>query len=331
MGTAEPNRTARVVAMLRRGDDGAAVLDALRSECATPRALSVAISRVRAAAFAALPAPPCDALAPVAADDPDVARFLTLPLGERVKVQRAHRSDPTWCDEAEAVLASLELLPANVAALRLTPRELVSLKRTHEGALIAKQEALVHVHGGWLAFAVRLARESRAEMSYARLALPLLLLSGRRTAELLSGASTFAPTARATTCAFAGQLKKRGAEAMRRFEIPLLCDYATFAHGLGALREKQGGVVLTPKETNVRYAKNLSLALPCIFPVVETVHQLRGVYAALAFHLYACESTFNRAAMRVLGHDKLDVSLAYNGVVLHPLLLGERGCLGPLP
>ena len=56
------------------------------------------------------------------------------------------------------------------------------------------------------------------------------------------------------------------------------------------------------------------------FSFATHVHELRAVYAAMAFHLYQCNSTtFNRAAMRILGHERLDVSLSYNAVALHDM------------
>ena len=163
-------------------------------------------------------------------------------------------------------------------------------------------------------------------MGVARLALPLLLLTGRRTTEILNGASRFAP-ARPTTALFAGALKKRGAS--HAFEIPLLCDCATLAHALGALRAAQGHEQLGARECNNKYQKLLNAAVGDYFPMVRSVHELRAMYAAYAFHLYRCDATFNRCAMRILGHEKLEVSLSYNHVVLHDLQ--GAGSYGPLP
>ena len=307
---------ADAVDRLRRGDDGAAVLAMLREKCDTPKALSCVITRIRKTMMAELPSPECGSLAPFA-NEPGVAAFLASSLADKVRVQREHRYDPTWSDGAERALATLQLLPSNLAALRLSQPEVVSLKRKHEATLLHKQESLIHIPcaGEWLRHVIELAKSSHVMHSYARLALPLLLLSGRRTTEILNGQSTFLPTPRATTCMFTGQIKKRGASTT--YEIPLLCDYEVFAHALGVLREKQGGVCLTPEACNARYAKNLSAAMPTLFPSIPHVHALRACYAAFAFHLYTCETTFNRAAMRMLGHEALEVSLSYNAVVLH--------------
>ena len=317
-------------AMLRDGATAESILALLRASCANPKAMANVITRLRTEHLASAPVPGAvsAALAPFA-HEPGVAEFLTLPLARMLAVQRAHRHDPSWSDGAEACLARLSLLPPALAALKLSPTELVSLKRARDGALLKKSETLVHVHdaGAWLRRAVELAATATADMPYPRLALPLLLLSGRRTAEILNGESSYAPTTRATTCVFGGQLKKRGAAAP--YEIPLLCDYAVFAHGLGALRAKQQGARLTPAACGARYQSSLNAALPKTFPWAHHTHVLRSAYATYVHHLYACDVTFNRMAMRVLGHDDLTVSLSYTSVELHGLHLADT--MGPLP
>ena len=316
-------------ALLRGGADAETVLATLRASCADAKAIQNAITRLRAEHLAHAPVPPgVAALAPFA-HEPGVADFLALPLPRMVAVQRAHRSDPAWSAEAEAALASLALLPPALAGLRLSQPELVALKRAGERALLKKQLTLVHVHdaGAWLRCAVELAATATPAMPYPRLALPLLLLSGRRTSELLNGASTFAPTARATTCVFDGQLKRRG-RAAAPYEIPLLCDYAVFARALGALRAKQGGVRLAPVACTTRYQRGLNLALPRLFPWAKSAHVLRSAYAAYVHRLYACDVTFNAMAMRALGHEDVSTSLSYNSVALHGL---DAAAMGPLP
>ena len=72
-----------------------------------------------------------------------------------------------------------------------------------------------------------------------------------------------------------------------------------------------------------------ALAASNVFPMATTVHTLRAMYVAYIHHLYRCDCTFNRMAMKVLGHEKLTVSLSYNSVVLHDIACAES--LGPLP
>lgn len=327
-------------AMLRDGRGGREVMQMLREHYASDdgvlnaNALSVCVSRVRAAILAesCTPADVAVAMAPYAATEPGVAAFLALPLSGMVRVQREHQFDPSWSDDAEAALQQLALIPDALRCLKLSQSELVRLKRAREGVLIRKQETLVHVRdaGRWLAYAIELAQQSTTAMSFPRLALPLLLLSGRRTTELLNGKSTFEPTTSgaSTCCVFTGAVKKRGAATS--YVIPLLCEHATFAHALGVLRAKQEYEQLEPAACNNRYQKMLNKSTAEVLPIATNVHRLRAIYAALAYHLYASDVTFNRAAMRMLGHEKLDVSLSYNTVVLHDAPLpGSYGLLPP--
>jgi len=309
------------VERLRRGDTGTDVLEMLRTKYKTTASLSSCISRVRKTLMQELE-PDCSALQPYA--EAGVALFLASSLEDKVRIQREHRSERSWSPEAESVLATLQLLPPNVAALRLSQQELVDLERTRQATLLRKQETILHVYNAqqWLLYAIRLARESRPDMPIERLASPLLLLCGRRTTELLNGRSTFLPVG-ATTALFTGQIKKRGKSAP--YVIPLLCDNATLAHALAALRARQNHEQLDAAACHARYSKTLARSL---FPFVAHAHQLRSVYAAMVYRLYTSDITFNLAAMRFLGHDDVTTSISYNSVRLHDL--GE-GSYGPLP
>ena len=314
---------------LKRGEE---VMEWLRSKCSTTASLSCTMSRIRGEYMKAVPVPPCveEAMSPFRGAEKGVASFLSLSLSEMVKTQREHRSSPEWSEAAEEALASLKLLPPNVEEMKLSHRELVSLKRRREETVLHKQEQLCHVRGAaaWLHHAIALARTSTPDMPFPRLAIPLLLLSGRRTTELMNGRSSFLPLGRATTCFFSGQIKKRGQDG-GGYEIPLLCDYSIFVNALAVLRSKQGGEVLDSVECNNRYAQALRAGVGTVFPFAACPHTLRAVYASFCYHLYSSEVTFNRAAMRILGHEKLEVSLSYNSVVLHEA--GPAGRWGPLP
>ena len=343
----ELSRVSRAVEKLKDGD--VHVMEWLRAEIEKVHevsplinkaaALSNTITRIRNTMMQVLPTPSCDALRPFAGED-GVVEFCSLSLSEMVCVQRRHRKEKAWSEGAEAALASLELLPSNLASLKLSQEELLSLDHARNTSRQAKEAAVVHVHGAhqWLLYAIHLARTCTVNDSYARIALPILLLTGRRTAEVMNGKSTFLPTPRPTLCVFSGQLKKKGAAAPP-YTIPLLCDIETVTHALGILREKQGYTQLENSVVNTRYAKSLNAST--LFPMAKTVHTLRSMYASYVYRLYVCECVFNIAAMKSLGHDSDFVGLSYNAVVLHDAgCTGSchagcfttcNGCLGPLP
>jgi hypothetical protein len=322
--------------MMLQGADVEVVIDRLRKDPRDPSktrslaGLSCAIADLRARLLPMLPAPDLSSLTHFAKED-GVATFLTLSLAEMIQVQRTHEYVPSWSDEAELALSQLQLVPSNIAGLRMSKRDQWMLARKREQALLKKQESLLRVSNArqWLEHAILLARQSSVEMTAERLALPILLLCGRRTTEVLNGRSTFIPTVRATTCVFVGALKKRGNETAP-VEIPLLCDFATFDHALRTLRQQQEHRQFESVACNNLYHRRLQSALVDVFPFATNPHQLRAVYAQMVHHVYMSDVTFNRAAMRILGHGDLITSLSYNNVELLDFEV-EAGCFGPLP
>ena len=96
---------------------------------------------------------------------------------------------------------------------------------------------------------------------------------------------------------------------------------------------KQRGELLDTAECNHRYERQLNTAVLSMYPFLRTVttHGLRSLYVAYALHLYSSNVTMNLAAMRMLGHEKLEVSLSYNSVLLHDTAPAWQGCYGALP
>jgi len=321
-----------IAAVARRLVDGAdaeTAIAALRETYTTTASLSTAMSLVRAAVLEAERVVD-DAPLRAHARHPEVAAFLALPLREQYRLQREHARNPTWPPEAEAALAALRLLPPNMDGFALTRRETLDLKRRREEAQLARQEAPLVVADAprLLRAATAMLASATASTSFPRLILPLLLVSGRRFAEVVNGRSSFTPTAHPYLCIFNGQLKKRG--RAQPYTIPLLVPFAAFERALRVLREKQGGAELANGVAKDRYGANAQRALAdgvlVGLPSCH-LHDLRSAYVALVDHVYQCPFTFNRLAMRILGHDCLTESLCYNHVKLAG---GSRGSLGPL-
>ena len=302
--------------MIMRGDDAQVIMQMLRATCISIGALSTCISRIRALVIPKLLMPTCEYLAPYISEV-GVASFMSATLVEKVCIQRAHHSDVSWSNEAEHTLRNIQLLPPNVSGLKLSDIELISLSRVRAKALILKQQVIiVYAAGNWLQHVISMVLSSTTECSFPYIAIPLLILSGRRSTEIMNGKSSFAPSSLSTTTSlFTGQIKKRGKDTT--YEIPLLCDYDVFAYGISILRAKQRGEQLETTACNNRYHKMLNTEMTRICPQGKTVHSLRAMYASYVYYLYSSNVMFNRAVMHILGHDKLDISLFYNSWVLH--------------
>ena len=70
----------------------------------------------------------CD-FGPLMLTDPDVNSFLAAPLKSQIEIQRHHRANPSWSEEAEDALASLKLLiphtakkPTHTPKIRAPPK-----------------------------------------------------------------------------------------------------------------------------------------------------------------------------------------------------------------
>ena len=269
--------------------------------------------------------------------DPAVAEFLTAPLAKQLSTQRSHAATPSWSEEIEVALSQVKLLPSNMDSFALTRFESLELKRQQETALLVKNQSVIVVqNAGRVLKRVEEVLESAAMVKdTATLVIALLIVSGRRTGELLNGRSVFEPVQgdeRSTL--FSGQLKKRGEG--HSYTIPLLVPYETFARALDDLRRRQGGKVaeMTNREVSKEYSMPLKrelqrcqrgrsfVRLPHMKP-----HDLRSMYMAFVWQCFQCEHTFPRTAMHCLGHVSLAESLSYANVRLEDV---EENVFGPL-
>lgn len=201
-------------------------------------------------------------------------------------------------------------LPPNVHALRIGRDESRACKRQKHAACLNKNRVRVRVPGRKL---LEFARDSLVQAStVADLALAMLLLTGRRTCELLNGRSTLTPADDAVYAAtFTGQAKRRGAAVAYR--IPLLAPVEDVQQGLCRLRALQGNIQLSNRETSRRYQSLLSRRIrEGAFAAVGHVHGLRGVYDCMCLRLFDFgDPTDSYASMSILGHRDLSESLAY--------------------
>ncbi len=168
---------------------------------------------------------------------------------------------------------------------------------------------------------------SGKKVSDKKLGICLMLVSGRRTAEIFNGKSIFTKGSTPTSVMFKGQVKKNEAgeeENDLSYEIPLLCYADTFMKGFALLQNMQGNKQFTNKQVNSKYQTNLSYWLKQMFPLPAprnsvarylTPHDMRRFYVVAVFEMYNYIDegiAINTVAMNVLGHENLETSLAYN-------------------
>lgn len=235
---------------------------------------------------------------------------------ERVRALIERATSASRCrtgdDVADAILAQLPpSLPRNVRDLHVTTEEFRACKKNARRARLEKNSEKRVVDGVLL---LETSRETlRTASTVAELALALMLLTGRRQCELLSGHSVFSAD---PDCAYAaifrGQAKRKSSDCAYR--IPLLYDYESVHAAYERLRAMQGQETLTRERTSRKYQSLLSRVLTHdeTFQAVGRVHGLRGVYACMALRAFTWAGRSDSfVTMCILGHCDLDESLVY--------------------
>jgi hypothetical protein len=157
-----------------------------------------------------------------------------------------------------------------------------------------------------------------------KVAAGLLLLTGRRTAEIfLTG--NFAPATKSNKVEFSGQVKKRDAENIAKskaYKIPVLIDSSKIIDANNWLKNQYNGLNIAPKsktptpifadiaDVNKRISKDLGKTIKIEFSEFlgadVTPHDLRKAYAAITYFLnsekYKDLNSFREHAKNVLGH-----------------------------
>lgn len=160
-----------------------------------------------------------------------------------------------------------------------------------------------------------------ASTSVPTIATLLLLVSGRRTGEIVNARSSFTSAEGDYFCRFEGQLKKRQVERGGGYDIPLLCRSDLFLHSLAFLRERQAServpvAQLSSEEVTARYSMAIGIEVKRLKLPARKPHDLRAVYLALVDACFTTRLSRTRLAMRVLGHCGMHSSNSYMHVRL---------------
>ena len=244
---------------------------------------------------------------------------MAAPLKRQLEIQRHHRAHPSWSEEAEDALASLRLLPPNMASFKITDREIRTIKRRDKKSMRERMDSVIVIEDGvaLLERATELLATASEKDGYIFLIAPLLLVSGRREVEVLAacaGRSTFSKVGE-TTVLFKGQCKTKGAETAP-YVIPLLCGADVFVAAIDALRRKRGDLSgMTNEEIHKKITGLFTQeALRQVFPMLPEGckwHTLRSLYLQYVNVLYNHTVAINRLGKLCLGHFDENESVRY--------------------
>lgn len=225
--------------------------------------------------------------------------------------------------------------PQNVEDFKITRRELKDCKRLATRSALEKNKKMLRVDGRELLCVCR--EEVDAVVAGIRcvgpvLVLSLMLLTGRRTCELVNGRSSLTAVGEHAVF-FSGQAKRRGVKGA--YNVPCLhradAIVAAFSSLKGWLTPPRPREGVTANQTVSQMYQSWIRRTMLQHPVlcqVGKVHALRGLYARMTYRLFDWGGDFSEAfvVMQVLGHAGLGESLVYTA--FHIGDFGEEDALG---
>lgn len=210
-------------------------------------------------------------------------------------------------------------LMENARQLCLTHGEMREIKRMGIKKAIVKNKVPCEVDAKTLLEVARRIIRSPKEYDIAMLSLALLLVTGRRSCEVLSGKSTFSRVLNERYhLHFLGQAKARGNRG--GVIIPILEDVDAVLSAYEDLRRRQSFAVIERNEASRRYQSLLSRSLHDNAPwsQCQKVHGLRGIYTCISLKLFSWKEADAYVAMKILGHVSLKESLVYTPYKIGP-------------
>lgn len=340
---------------LDAGESAEGVIRDLRARYKTERCLSVRMCAVRglcawSESYRAARATLLEEAAEQPASLPIRKALAYADVGKRVPMAVLESLEEPW----RAKLRGLPPhLPDNVRAVRLTRQETRECKKLQARQALERNRAVRCVDGTALLSHARSVldqaviqlgpseskRRMAGEQPLAELALALMLLTGRRTCEVLNGRSAF-DVQGAHALRFRGQAKKRdvpcpveekGQDGSTGYDIVTLAPAEQVLAGMQVLRNLQaasrsGMCTEGNAACSRRYQSLLSrtMAASGIWRQCGHAHGLRGLYVCMALSLFdwrgctRCPETGaeqtpsrNYVAMKLLGHEGMQESLVY--------------------
>ena len=270
--------------------------------------------------------------------DAAVARaFLTGGLMQQLKdLQRGELLRSLEAPAARDALEELRVLPDNMDGF-VVPREVYeACTQQADYRLLRKKTLVVPCASTALARAQELLGRPDDHSVHDVIA-ALLFASGRRTAEVLNGRSSFDPLPGfARGCLFRGQLKTTPVMGGVALAIPLLVDYGAFRRGLQVLRRWQGNVShLSNKAVSTRFQPGLSRHMAATpFGGIGTVspHAMRAVYMRVVLLVFDWgDRRDKRVAKYCLGHLQSPTSDHYDHVKVRRGAAALEGSFGRFP
>ena len=243
-----------------------------------------------------------------------VADFFGTPLEEQLEFQRGDA--PGWSTGARDALAAVRLLPPNMDTFKLTHEQNTELKRRQVEGLERKTSNVCVVATSInllldKAKAVLDSADKADKADMLTLIAAVMVVTGRRTAEITNGHSTFEEVPGQDHHArFTGQVKTRGKP--KPYTIPILVPFETLVKGFAAMQLMQRNEKLPNDKAKDKYQSILSTALSKQrvlknLPSRLNPHEVHSIYAAIVVSVFAHgQLTIPGVVERILGHGNVN-------------------------
>jgi len=227
---------------------------------------------------------------------------------------------PGYADVNEKVV-KMQLLPENMNTFKLEEEDMLVCKQQKKQTLLHKNRIAINLKNPKQILDKQIRILEEGSKSKIDEILALLLVSGRREAEILNGKSVFTTIPELPFhVLFTGVLKKKQNPIEERDEvsiiIPLLCKSEIFINALQRMRSSQSNDILqlSNKQVSSRYCSQLNTARKTRFPMIQKTHDLRGLYIKMVDQLFTHSLAFPYLCMMCLGHDAIEDSLHYQKI-----------------
>lgn len=218
-------------------------------------------------------------------------------------------------------ILNLKLLPENMESFQIEEKDMIVCKEQKKETLLQRNREAIDLKRPLKILEKQVKVLEEGSKNKIDEILALLLVSGRREAEILNGKSEFSSVPNLPYHVyFTGILKKKNNPMEEKkpltIMIPLLCESNIFLKGLERMRASQKSdiVDLTNKQVSNRYCSQLKNAIKSRFPMIHKTHDLRGVYIKMVDQIYIHSLAFPYLCMMCLGHDAIEDSLHYQKI-----------------
>lgn len=330
------------LSLLESGEEATLILEQMRSVYSTPSCLRTKVSLLRRRWYESQPVfvgsgdESFDSLPTFL----DQVKAWEAEKAKEVRRKRAwereERTDSTKAFQPSH-LSTLTLLPSNLLQLKISPQEMDACKKARCLSVVGRNRDCVKVEDGSSLLDWCLSHLDPLTSTLYERILSLLLVTGRRTVEVVRGEGFHPLPGQEYGCLFSGQAKKgrrsgRGEET-HGYPIPLLAPFSKVEACLLSLPKppkpsnppSASGVenegcgeddLSLNRSLSSKYQSGLRQKLVSLpeWKGVRKVHDARAVYArlvSLLFDMTDCPCSDSMLVSHILGHSSLQETLVY--------------------